>query len=117
MHSPRRSVTVDSGMAAARKAGKPTPDISPSLPDIAQRAISPRAMLRGPGANAVLSGIMLAFVALEPVGLAAALATAVAILSGGMAVVNLIPFAGSDGSAILHAFRAGNGRAARDRSL
>lgn len=73
--------------------------------------------IAGPGANAALSGIMLAFAAPEPVGLAAAMATALAILSGGMAMVNLIPFTGSDGNAILYAFRPKPGPSARDRSL
>ena len=33
MHSPRRSVTSLKGMEAARNAGKPAPEISPSVPE------------------------------------------------------------------------------------
>lgn len=71
--------------------------------------------LAGPGANALLSAILIGFAGLDHPGLPAALATALAILSGGMAVVNLIPFRGSDGSAILHAFRSRTARSAPDR--
>src|SRR5258707_15459107 len=53
MHSRRRWVTVASGIYAARKAGTPTPDRSPSVPEEIQRAIRPKAMAPGPGASAL----------------------------------------------------------------
>jgi Zn-dependent protease len=72
--------------------------------------------LAGPLANAALAGAMTIVAAMVRPGLAEALATALAILSCGMAVVNLIPFAGSDGSAILKAYRTRPRPAGTDRS-
>jgi len=74
--------------------------------------------LAGPLANAVLAGALLIPLSLTgSSGPLRNLAAALAILSCGMAIVNLIPFAGSDGSAILRSLRDKRGRTAPDRSI
>jgi len=77
--------------------------------------------LAGPLANGVLAGAMLILLwasgPRQPANLLQNLATALATLSCGMAIVNLIPFAGSDGSAILRSLRDKRSRTAPDRSI
>src|ERR1043166_4431040 len=47
MHSPRRSVMSRNGIEAARKAGKPAPETSPSGVALTHRAVRPSAALAG----------------------------------------------------------------------
>ena len=76
--------------------------------------------LAGPLANGVLAGAMLILLSAsgprQSGNLLQNLATALATLSCGMAIVNLIPFAGSDGSAILRSLRGKRNQSASDRS-
>ncbi|MBX3564466.1 MAG: site-2 protease family protein [Sphingomonas sp.] len=67
----------------------------------------------GPAANFALSAALgLAASRLHPVSLICALTTALAIMSAGMGLANLIPFKGSDGEALIRAARLGRERRA-----